>query len=145
MRCTSPCTVTSAGLNLLIFVDDAHPYSDGRVIAQGPKAGLYADNGSDLVVLLSGKGEDGIGPPAISISQQAVTLAKGEEFILEINTKNISNLSLVDYEITDANVVDVVHIDKKTLAMTFRGMAAGNAQIIISCGEIKQVCDVTVK
>ena len=138
-------TVTSAGLNLLIFVDDAHPYSDGRVIAQGPKAGLYADNGSDLVVLLSGKGEDGSGPPAISISQQAVTLAKGEEFILEINTKNISNLSLVDYEITDANVVDVVHIDKKTLAMTFRGMAAGNAQIIISCGEIKQVCDVTVK
>ena len=71
-------TVTSAGLNLLIFVDDAHPYSDGRVIAQGPKAGLYADNGSDLVVLLSGKGEDGSGPPAISLSQQAVTLAKGE-------------------------------------------------------------------
>ena len=62
-----------------------------------------------------------------------------------IEAKNIQELSLVNYEISDPRVADVVKIDKKTLAMTFRGLKAGTTQITISCGELKQICTVTVQ
>ena len=89
--------------------------------------------------------------------------------MLGIEAKNIQELSLVNYEISDPRVADVVKIDKKTLAMTFRGLKAGTTQITIrkidkktlamtfrglkagttqitiSCGELKQICTVTVQ
>ena len=118
-----------AGLNLLIFVDRDHPYSEGKVYAQGPKSGTFIERGSDLVVFLTGKQEEPSGPPSLEISTHAATI----------------ELTLVNYEISDPQVADVVKIDKKTLAMTFRGLKAGTAQVVISCGELKQVCTVTVQ
>lgn len=134
-----------AGLNLLIFVDRDHPYSEGKVYAQGPKSGTFIERGSDLVVFLTGKQEEPSGPPSLEISTHAATIGVGQEFVLGIEAKNIQELTLVNYEISDPQVADVVKIDKKTLAMTFRGLKAGTAQVVISCGELKQVCTVTVQ
>ena len=134
-----------AGLNLLIFVDRDHPYSEGKVYAQGPKSGTFIERGGDLVVFLTGKQEEPSGSPSLEISTHAATVSVGGEFVLGIEAKNIQELSLVNYEISDPRVADVVKIDKKTLAMTFRGLKAGTTQITISCGELKQICTVTVQ
>lgn len=136
--------VTEAGFHLLIYVDEEHPYTEGNVTAQGPKAGLSAPVGDDIVVLLGGREEVYTGPATLQLSQQSITLQKGQEFTLDIDTRGITDLALVNYEISNPSVADVVHIDKATLAMTFRGLSAGTTEVTISCGELKQICTITV-
>ena len=137
-----------AGLNLLIYVDDDHPYKEGRVSAQGPHAGLTAEKGSDLVVLLMNEKEESSQAPEkpdITISPESVTLQKGETFKLDIKTKGIDDLYKVEYDISDISVIEAIHIDKKTLAMTFIGKSAGSAEIKINCDDIVRTCRVTVE
>lgn len=144
-----------AGMNLLIYVDDDHPYSDGRVTAQGPKAGLAAEKGADLVVLMSGNGQaaessapsgstSGSSGPDIKISPENVTIRKGEQFVLTIDVSGIDDLSRVEYDISDESVVGAIHVDKSTLDMTYLGVSPGTAQIRIYCGSIERICNVTV-
>ena len=67
-----------------------------------------------------------------------------EEFTLEIDLSNIKDLSAVEYEVGDPAVTDVVHIDKNTLAMTFKGHSEGRTEITILCGNLSRKCTVTV-
>lgn len=136
--------VTAAGFNLLIYADGDHPYTTGKIYSQGPKPGLYAESGSDIVVLIDG-GEEYTGPPVLNISDTNVSINAGEEFTLEIDAKGIEALSLISYEISEPKIAEVVFVDKKTLAMTFRGLSAGTTEITLSCKELKQVCTVSVR
>ena len=137
--------VKNAGLNLLIFVDRDHPFSEGQVYAQGPKAGLFLEKGGDVVVFLTGKQESASGAPSLTISPKTADIAVGEEFTLTVSAVGIDDLSMVNYDISDMTVVDVFKIDRKTLTMTFRGLSSGTAEITISCGKLRQTCAVTVK
>lgn len=144
--------VTAAGFNLIIYADEEHPNTEGIVAAQGPKAGLYAEKGSDMVVILavdppqegSAESSDGSAPPAVKISTDSAAIAVGEEFVLEIDLTGVENFAAVEYDISNTEIVDVVHIDKETLAMTFRGLAEGETDIVISYGELRQTCHVVV-
>ena len=139
--------VTEAGFNLLVYVDDERfPHSDGKVYAQGPRAGVYAERGSDIVVLLDGEAapDDESGPPAIALSAESVSVGVGEEFDLEIDTRGVTDLKLVNYELSAPDVIEVTKIDTETLTMTFRAVSAGTVDITISCGELEKVCRVTV-
>ena len=130
---------TDAGFHLLIYVDEAHPHTEGAVTAQGPPAGTAAAVGDDIVVLLGGRQA-----AALTLSQQAITLQKGEEFTLDVTAQGVTDLSLVNYEISAPSVADVVHIDKATLSMTIRGISAGTTDITVTCGDLTQTCTVTV-
>lgn len=139
--------VKEAEFNLLIYAaDEEHSHQEGKVTAQGPQAGLYAAQGEDIVVILSGKegNNDDVGEPELHISEEEITIGINEEFTLDIEYSNIKDLAAVEYEVGDPAVTDVTHIDKNTLAMTFKGYSEGKTDIIISCGELKQKCTVTV-
>ena len=140
--------VTEAGFNLIIYADEEHPYTEGRVAAQGPKPGLYAEKGSDMVVILTkdavDKKPEDTEPPSIKLSDETVAIGVNEEFILEIDLSNVQDFASVEYDISDPSVVDVVHINKETLALTCRGLAPGSADIVISFGDLEQKCHVTV-
>ena len=133
-----------AELNMIVFVDRDHPFSEGKVYAQGPKPGSFLERGGDIVVFLTGKQEEPSGPPELSISTHSANINVGGEFVLEVDARNIQELSLVNYEIEDPEVIEVVHIDTKTMALTVRGKAAGTTTLTISCGNLRQACTVTV-
>ena len=138
--------VTEAGFNLLIYAGEENPYTTGTIFAQGPKAGLFAASGEDIVVLLSGSEEERSKntEPELNISADEITIGLNEEFTLEIDLSNIKDLSAVEYEVGDPAVTDVVHIDKNTLAMTFKGHSEGRTEITILCGNLSRKCTVTV-
>ena len=129
---------------MIVFVDRDHPFSEGKVYAQGPKPGSFLERGGDIVVFLTGKQEEPSGPPELSISTHSANVNVGGELVLEVDARNIQELSLVNYEIEDPEVIEVVHIDTKTMALTVRGKAAGTTTLTITCGNLRQVCTVTV-
>lgn len=136
--------IVDAGLNLVIYADEEHPYTEGIVAAQGPKPGLYTEKGNDVFVILSAANEPVVKEPSLDISAKTVSLDVDEEFILNIELSNVQDLSSVEYDVTDTSVVDVKYIDKDTLAMTFKAFKPGSADITISCGELSKVCRVIV-
>ena len=143
-----------AGLKLLIYVNDEHPYREGKVSAQGPHAGLRAEKGSDLVVLLiddkapqtstEESEKEASGGADITITPESAEIAKGESFTLKIAVKGIDDLYKVEYDISDETVINAVHIDKETMDMTFIGLKPGTSEIKISCGSVVRICKVTV-
>ena len=150
--------VTDAGFNLIIYADEEHPNTEGIIAAQGPKAGLYAKKGSDMVVILAVDNPDEetsdessaessaeeSSNPSFSLSKNNVSIGVGEEFVLEIDLTNVSDFNALDYDITNKEVADVTHIDKETLAMTFRGLSAGKTDVIIKYGDLVQTCTIEV-
>lgn len=79
-----------------------------------------------------------------TISPENVSIKVKEKFVLTIDTGSISDLKAFQYDISDTSVVEVRHIDTKTLAMTFSGLKPGTAYIDISYGSVKKRCKVTV-
>lgn len=79
-----------------------------------------------------------------TISPQSASIGVKETFSLNIDAKAITDKKAIEYDISDTSVLEVAHINTKTLEMTFRGIKAGQADVTISYGSFKKVCHVKV-
>ncbi len=133
-----------AGLKLRVYTDDRNPLTEGAVFSQSPEPGLKEMTGSIVAVVLGDSTEVMRMLNDFTISPETQVLRVGQEFTLKIDTARVTDLRAVDYEKKGDDILDEVYIDKDTLDITFRAKAKGSEEIIISCGDVKKVCKVTV-
>ena len=148
--------LSSIGLKMQVHGDDR----SGAVTSQSPSAGLSAA-GSSYVTVTFGSSvsvpasetaydteEESTYSAEFTLSSEKQQMSVGDEFVLKIVCDEMNSLVIDnwEYEITSGEdtVISLTNIDLDTLALTFKAVGTGTAEIAIKYGDSIKTCEVTV-